>query len=447
MDIKNFKEKLFEQAKKEGFSEYELFYSNGKSLKVSIFKGELEKFSNSESGGISFRGIFNGKMGYSFCEKIDEDAISSLIKYAKENSIIISENEKEEIYQGDKEYKNVKTYYPELENIEVDEMIDYCLKMEKAVLEYDSRITTCNACVMAKSYGETYIANSKGLELNQKGNYIFAYTGALAKENEIVKSGMELFAGFDIKDFNPIEIGKKASEKAIKSLNAKSMLSGKYDIVFENECFTDLFSCFISSFYAENIQKGFSLLKNKLNTKIASDLITILDEPLMEKGYASTSFDSEGVACYNKCIVENGVLKTYIYNLKSAKKDNVKSTGNGFKNGFKGSIGTSVTNFYIKNGENSLENIIHNISNGILIKEVSGLHSGVNGISGDFSLLAEGFLIENGTLTKPLEQITVSGNYFNMMKNIKNLANDLKFSTSGIGSPSVFVGKLDIAGE
>ncbi len=411
MDIKNFKEKLFEMAKKEGFSEYELFYSNGKSLKVSIFKGELEKFSNSKSGGVSFRGIFNGKMGYSFCEKIDENTIPALIKYAKENAQIISEDEKEEIYKGDKEYKTIKTFYEDIENIQVDEMIKNCLEMEKAVLEYDSRIVSCNNCAMAKSSGETYIANSKGLELSKKGNFIFAYTGALAKENEETKSGMELFGGFDIKDFDAKKIGQKASQKALACLGAKSVgalakeneetksgmelfggfdikdfdakkigqkasqkalaclgaksvPSGKYNIVFENECFTDLFSCFIGNFYAENVQKGFSLFKDKLNTQIASNLINIADEPLMENGYNSTAFDSEGVACYNKNIIENGILTT-----------------------------------------------------------------------------------ENGILTTPVEQITIAGNYFEMLKNIKELANDLKFATSGIGTPSVFAGKLDISGE
>ncbi|MDE6357898.1 MAG: TldD/PmbA family protein, partial [Eubacteriales bacterium] len=173
----------------------------------------------------------------------------------------------------------------------------------------------------------------------------------------------------------------------------------------------------------------------------------VLDNPLIEKGYGSTSFDSEGVACFNKSVVEKGILKTYLYNLKSAKKDGVKSTGNGFKGGFKGSIGTNVTNFYIENGKTDFNEMIKNVSNGIFIKELSGLHAGVNGISGDFSLLAEGFLIENGKITTPVEQITIAGNYFEMMKNIKDLANDLKFSTSGVGSPSIFVGELDIAGE
>lgn len=447
MDIKIFKEKLFDLAKKEGFSEYEIYYSSGKGLKVSVFKGELEKFENAKSGGVSFRGVYNGKMGYSYSEKLDETVIPDLIKYAKENSEIINEEEKEEIYSGDKEYKEVKTYYEDLEKVEVDELINKCLEMEKAVFSYSDKIIGCNYCSASMSSGEMYIANSKGLELKKKGNYLVAFTSALAKDGEEIKSGVEVFAGFDINDFNPKKIGEKASEKAISNLGAKSVKSQNYNIVFENECFTDLFSCFIDSFFAESVQKGFSLLKGKLNKKITSDLITITENPLMEKGYSSTPFDSEGVACFNKTVVEKGILKTYLYNLKSAKKDDVKSTGNGFRGGFKGKVSTSITNFYIENGQTEVDEILKNVENGIYIKELSGLHAGVNGISGDFSLLAEGFLIENGKITKPVEQITIAGNYFEMMKNIKQLGNDLKFSTSGIGSPTIFVGELAVSGE
>lgn len=447
MDIKTFKEKLFNKAMENGFSDCELYYSNSKSIKISVFKGDIENFQNAASGGVSFRGFFDGKIGYSYVEKIDDSIVDNLIKYAKENAEIINEEEKEEIYIGDKDYKEVKTYYEDLEKIEVDTLIEKCLEMEKSVFDYDERITGCNYCVISKVSGETYIANTKGLELNKKGNYIFAYTNALAKDGEDIKSGMEVFAGFDINEINPKEIGRKASKKAISSLGAKSLKSGKYNIVFENECFTNLLSCFLGNFYAENIQKGFSLLKGKLNKQIASPLITVLDEPLMEKGYSSSSFDSEGVACFNKTIIENGILKTYLYNLKTAKKDGVKSTGNGFKDSYKGKISTSFTNFYIKNGEKTLYEILQNASNGIYVTDLSGLHSGVNSISGDFSLLSEGFLIENGKITLPIEQITIAGNFYEMFKNIKDIASDLKFSTSGIGSPSIYIGELMVAGE
>ena len=447
MDIKIFKDELFKKALEEGFSDCEIYFYSSKSIKVSVLKGEIEKFDNATTGGLSFRGFYNGKMGYSYTEQISEDVIDRLIQYAKENSQIINEEEKEEIYIGDKSYTPVRTFYDELENVDVDMLIEKALQIEKAALNYDKKIISCNYCIVGKSSSKIYISNTKGLELSKKDNYVVAYAGALAKENENIKSGFEIIAGFNIEDIDPIYIGETASKKALASLGATSLPSKKYNVIFENECFTDLLSCFLGSFCAESVQKGFSLLKGKLNEKIASDIITILDEPLKENGYNSNSFDSEGVACYNKTVVENGILKTYLYNLKTAKKDGVKSTGNGFKSGYKGKISISPTNFYIKNGEKPLNNIFENVKDGAYITELSGLHAGVNSISGDFSILANGYLIENGKKAKAIEQITIAGNFYDMLLNIEDIANDLKFSLNGVGSPSIFVGKLSISGD
>ena len=447
MDIKVFKDKLFKKALEQGFTDCEIYYYSGKSISVNVLKGEIEKFNNATNGGLSFRGFYNGKIGYSYTEQLSENVIDNLLQYAKENSEIINEEEKEEIYQGDTNYTPVKTFYDELEKVDVDILIKKALSIEKSVLSYDDKITSCNHCMVGKSFGEIYISNTKGLELSKKSNYVMAYASALAKENDVVKSGMEIKASFNIDDIDPAYIGETASKKALSYLNATSLPSKKYNIIFENDSFTDLFSCFLGNFCAESVQKGFSLLKGKLNKKIANDKITILDEPLMKDGYSSSSFDSEGVACYNKTVVENGILKTYLYNLKTAKKDGVKSTGNGFKGGYKGKIGISPTNFYIKNGTKSLDTLFENVKNGIYITELSGLHSGVNNISGDFSVLASGYLIENGKKAKAVEQITIAGNFYNMLLDIKDISNDLRFSLNGVGSPSVFVGELSVSGE
>ncbi|WP_250278047.1 TldD/PmbA family protein [[Clostridium] colinum] len=447
MDIKIFKEKLFKKALENGFTDCEIYYYSGKSQKISILNGEIEKFDNATSGGLSFRGFYNNKVGYSYTEQLSESIIDKLIQYAKENSEIINDEEKEEIYIGDKQYTPVKTFYEEIENIDLDTLIEKALAIEKATLNYDNRIISCNHCIVGKSFSHVYISNTKGLELNKKENYIMAYAGALAKENNIIKSGIDIICAFNINDINPTLIGENAAKKAISYLDATSLPSKNYNIIFENECFSDLLSCFLGNFYAENVQKGFSLLKNKLNQKIANDKITILDEPLMENGYSSSSFDSEGVACYNKTIVENGVLKTYLYNLKTAKKDGVKSTGNGFKNGYKGKVSISTTNFYIKNGDKPLDTLLEDLKDGIYITEISGLHAGVNSISGDFSILSNGYLIENGKKVKSVEQITVAGNFYDMLLNIKDIANDLKFTLNGVGSPSIFVGTLSVSGE
>lgn len=191
-------------------------------------------------------------------------------------------------------------------------------------------------------------------------------------------------------------------------------------------------------------------MKGKLNEKIASSVFTLVDDPYMEGGLASRSFDGEGVACKYKKVVDKGVLKTYLHNLKTAKKDGVETTGNAGKGSYKSSIGISPSNFYVEKGERDLNQMMADIDKGILITELQGLHSGLNSISGDFSLAALGFLIEGGKISRPVDQITVAGNYFEMLKDIEETGSDLKFGLPGgayIGSPSLRIKKLSIAGE
>ena len=160
-----------------------------------------------------------------------------------------------------------------------------------------------------------------------------------------------------------------------------------------------------------------------------------------------TPFDDEGVATFKKEVILKGTLKTLLYNLKTAYKAGVKSTGNGFKASYASPVSISSTNFYIEKGNKTFDELLKDVNEGVIITEFAGLHSGANSITGDFSLAAKGFYIKDGKKTFPIEQITVAGNYFDLLKNIKEIGNDLKFPMSSVGSPSVVLDELSIAGK
>ena len=445
MNINELKNSLFEKAREKGFKECEIYYSDNSSFKVSVYKGNIEKYQNSQSGGFCFRGLYDDKMGYYFSENVEDPDIESVVENAIENSRILTGEDKEFIFEGSKEYADVNVYNKKLADMTDDEKINAAFEMEKAAQKYDSRITV-NSSVVASGVSTVYISNTKGLELKEKSNYLMAYVEAMAEDKGETKEKGELWIGSDIDEFNPAMIAESAAEKVISSLGGNSVESGKKKVIIKNETFADILECFCGNFYADNVQKGFSLLKGRTGEKIAADNITVVDNPLLEKGYATTAFDSEGVATYSKNVIENGVLKTYLYNLKSAAKDGTKSTGNGFKAGFKGSVNTSTTNFYIKKGSMTPEEMAEFVGEGILITDVAGLHSGTNSISGDFSVAAEGFKIENGKIASPVNQITIASNFYDVLKNIEIIGCDLKFNSSAIGSPSVVVKDMSVAG-
>lgn len=446
MDIKTFKDKLLKKAIEKGFSKAEFFYQQINTKTVNVYKGQVEKIQNNIGGGFSFRGLYNENMGYYYSEVLNEEQLDYILEQAMENAQIISSREKELIYKGDKEYPVVNVYNPHLEKISVDDRIEACLKMEKTVLAYDSRVQAVNSSCITVGKSYTYIANTEGLDVNEGSSYLLAYVSCMAQQGESIKENGEIFIGRSWEELDPVKIGTRAAEKTVDSLNSTSVTSDSYGIIMENKCFADLMGCYVSNFYGENVLKGFSLLADKINTKIGSEQVTLVDEPLLEGGYSTTAFDSEGVATKNKVLVEKGVLKSYLHNLKSAAAMGQEPTGNGFKASFKGSVNTSETNLYIKPDKYSLEELTAKMGNGLLICEISGLHAGANSISGDFSLLAEGFRVENGRITTGVEQITIAGNFYDLLKDILAVGSDLEFNSSAIGSPSVYIKELSVAG-
>ncbi|MDP0493271.1 MAG: TldD/PmbA family protein [Fusobacterium sp. JB021] len=442
-----FIEKLFKKAKELKIEEFEVYYMSGENTTVKVFDSKIDSFSDNTNQGISFRGKFQDKMGYSYSESFEEEDIMFLINEAKENASII-ENTDEQIIFGEKcEYKETETYSKELEDITVDDMKDFLFKMESYVKSLDKRIKNINNCTFVIGKGERVIKNSKGIDLRDEGNFAYTVLSISVMEKDKIKTAYDFKIGKRFSDFDYKKLGDEVVKKAISKLDVINVSLDNDLCVVENLTFASLLGSMLGNFYAESVQKGISKLKGKLNEVIANENITLIDDPFLKDGYSNSSFDAEGVPTEYKEIIKDGVLKTYLYNLKTAKKDGVKSTGNASKGGYKGTIGTSCYNLYLKNGETSLEDLFKEIGNGVYITSFAGLHSGLNSISGDFSLAGEGFYIKDGKLDKGLNQITIAGNFYELLNNIKKLGNDFKFDSSGIGCPSLLIKGLNIESD
>ena len=418
MDKDKFIELVFKKAQEKNIEEFEIYFLSGGNTSLKVYEGKIENFSDSQNQGISFRGKFDGKMGYSYTESFTEDDADFLINEAGENASIIESEDEQIIYDGKGEYVPVETYNSNLENIKISQIENFLINMEKEAKNLNSRVKNINSCMFGMGKGE-----------------------------RIIKTGSDFKVGRKFEEFDFKKIAQNAVSDAVSKLNPISINLKESKCIIENMAFTSLIDSMAGIFSAEAVQKGVSLLKGKLGEKIAGEKFSLVDDPHLKDGEGSSSFDAEGVPTKYKELISDGILKTYLYNLKTAKKDGVNSTGNASKGGYKGTIGISSFNLYVKKGEKSFEELLKEIGNGILITDFAGLHSGLNSISGDFSLAAEGFLIKNGKKSAPLNQMTVAGNFFELLKDIDEVGNDLKFSLSSTGSPSVLIKKLHFSVE
>ncbi|MDD3477540.1 MAG: TldD/PmbA family protein [Candidatus Izemoplasmatales bacterium] len=434
-------DKLFEKALAKGLSDVQVYLNNSTQLSIEVFAGELDKYEIADTSSLTIRGVLNGKMGTYVTEVMDDSLIDGIVDHLIENAKVIDSLDDAIIYAGDKFYQPLEGLFnEELANKPVAEKIESVKQLDKLFHESDSRLT-----IAETMYSETtrsmMIQNTKGLKLYNKVNSAYLGGSVIVKDDKDQRTGFDIEITNEFSDFNPEKLAKEIVDSATEKLGAGPIASGPYEIVFDRGALATLLSAFSNIFSADAVHKGFSLLRGKLNEEVGSKLVTIVDDPFMKKSSSSRSFDDEGVATKYKELISAGVLKTYLHNLVTAKKDGVESTGNGLR----GNI--AAVNLKFLPGESSLDDILATVKHGVYITDVQGAHAGANPVSGDFSLQASGFVVNDGKKADPVALITVAGNFIAMLKDITMVANDLKMSYYGITCPSVKVKSMAVAGK
>lgn len=447
MDKQQFMDRLLAEAKAQGIDPTEVYFSAGSSFSAGAMNGNIDSYKVSTRQGLGLRGMYQGKMGYASTQAFDEEAIRQLIEGVKEGALLREDEGAEEIYEGDAEYPTVVSYDETLAQVPATAKLDAVLAIEKAALESVDTVKQCEGTQLSTMSGEVYLRNSYGLNLQHKDNAFIAYTGAIAKDGDSTSTGMAFKCGRDFAKLDVKQLGEEAAQEAASGLHAEPVPAGNYRMILRYDAMQSLLATFCGIFSAENAQQGLSLLKGREGEKIAADCVTLMDDPLLEGGFDSAPFDGEGVASKTKAVVENGVLKTLLHNRKTAKKQGVASTGNALRPGLSAPITVAPTNFFFKPGDKTLAELEADMSDGLVITDLSGLHAGANMTSGDFSLLSKGYLLKDGKHVQPVEQITIAGNFYDVLKNIRAIGSDLIFPASGVGSSSVDVGTLTAAGK
>lgn len=447
MTYQEFKTAVITVSEEMQVSNYELYYAESESTSVETYRQEVKEYSTENSMGVCYRCIVEGSTGYASTENLTGEEARSLVLRALENAKSIESGEQPILHKKGDTYATLPANTAKAPT--GAELTDAALALQKEMYAADSRVTDGTQSYVGYVRASYALYNSNGLDLEDKISYALGMGDALIPDGEDMYNGGKVKEG-NLEDLDMKEIAAQAVEDALSGIGAVSVSSGKYAIVFTSRAFSQLLTTFDPVFSAEEAQKGMSLLAGKEGERIAADIVTIVDDPLYRDSPVKRTFDGEGVATYQKNVVENGILKTLLHNLSTAAKAGVKSTGNGRKISYSSTVGVGPSNLYLKPVEGAREELLKAAGNGICIKEVSGLHAGANSITGDFSLLAEGYLFENGERTVPVKNITVSGNFFDVLKEIEKVGADLEFIRAmggRCGSPSVLVRDMTIAGK
>ena len=448
MNFNEFKELVIAECKALGIAEYELYYQAGSSTSVDTFQHSINEFTSADSGGLCFRCIVNGKMGYASTENLSASQAKAVVAKAVDNAVNLEAEEAVFLGEGGQEYEPLEDKSYALPTTE--ELIAKVLETTEKLYAADPMaVDGCQTQGIIET-SEVAIYNSKGLDLHRTSNA----SGLVAVG--VVSNGKEMSNDYQIKlgKLDEIDVDalvKKAVDGAKEKLGGEVAPTGQYPVVFSTEAMCSLLGAYSSIFNSEAAQKGLSKLAGKEGEVIAAPCVTLVDDPFHCDNPEPMNFDAEGSPTHKKAVIENGVLNTLLYNLKTAAVAGKKTTGNASKAGYDAAVGIRPFTMYLQGGDMTEEELLQKAGNGVYITSLGGLHAGADAISGDFSLQSSGYMIENGVKTRYVKSFTVAGNFYELLKNIAALANNCRLpramGSTTFGAPSVLVEGLSVAGK
>ena len=420
-------------AKKLGATDASVTVGNSISESVSFRNRVLDESNRSDSLAISIETYIGKKKSSISSSNLLDENLKTLISKCFETTKITPEDEFNSLPDKDLlagEIKNLNLY--DESHLENDKKIDYLRELEE-VASIDKKIVNTESG-FTENKSNFILANSDGFCNGYRSSSFSASCVTVAKDENSMERDYEFTSKCHLNDIiDPKNLGKIAAEQTIKKLSPKKIGSDKISIIFDKRIAKGLLSSFASAISSSAIARGTSFLKDKIDQQIFSSSINIFDKPDLVKGMGSQCFDSEGVKSEALKLVERGFLKGYLVDTYNGKKLNLRSNG---RSG-------GSTNLYFENGQISFEELLKIHSRSLYITETIG--HGTNLVTGDYSVGANGFLVENGELKYPVSEITIAGNFNDMFKSI-TLANDLDFKYS-VNSPTMMIEGMTVAGK
>ncbi|MDO8444747.1 MAG: TldD/PmbA family protein [Deltaproteobacteria bacterium] len=445
MEIIEKKNLILDEVRNKGLKEFEIYINATSSLSIESKEGKVDSFEVSRQAGASLRVFDKGRQGFSFCTDFGNGGIKRMVDDAALSCQHTTLDEFRVLPDMGSPIPSVSVYDEGMKDVLEEEKIDRAKALERAALSFDMRMKRVRKAAYSEAEYEVYLLNSKGIDVSHKGTYCSASISALAEEGSESEMGSDFDFSRSYKGLDVEKVGRRAAENGVQLLGGRRIKTVRCPVVLENSVAADFLGVLASSFIADSVQKGKSLLAGKIGTTVGSELLNVFDDGLYPGGLGTAPVDGEGLPRQRTPLIQSGILKGYLYDTYSAAKDKVKSTGNAVRGGIKAPPACGLTNLYIEKGDFSRDALFNTAGTGLFVTEVMGMHT-ANPVSGDFSVGAAGIWIENGKRAYPVKGVAIAGNVMDVLKSVTAVGSDLRFFGK-IGAPSLLISDLTISGE
>ena len=431
----------------QGGEQVEAVVLRSSDTEVRVYEGEIESFSSAQSQGVGVRVIVDGRQGFAYAGTLDDDVLAETVAEARDNAAFGEPDEFNGLAEPDGvAVAELDLYREGLLSVPTDDKISLAQQLEAAVKAADARITGVESAEYVDSVGDMAVVTSTGIRTSGRETACYVAAYVLAEEDGDTQTGFGFSVGREPSDLDVAKAAADAADRATRLLGATKPASGRVTVIFDPYVTAQFLAILGSTLSGEAVLKGRSLFADRIGETVGASQLTLVDDPTDARAFTAGETDGEGLATRRNVLIEGGTLRQFVHNTYTGRRSGTASTGSAIRGGFKSTPGAGCQAVSLLPGDLTQEALIAQVGDGILVQSVSGLHSGVNPVSGDFSTGAEGLRIAGGAVGEPLREFTIASTIQKMLGDVVAVGADLEWLPMSAAGVSLVIGDVTISG-
>lgn len=427
----------------------EAYVTHERDFYVKAYEGEVEAISSAEPRGAGVRLIAGGRVGFAYTTDLTESGLAAVVAQARENSASATTDEAAALADAWTAQPDDVPGLVDSDHVRTspDAKAAFTIELEQATRAVDPRIRTEEA-IYSDSDTEVAIATSTGVAGSYRRTDAWCYSVAIAEEDDDTQVAFEFDLARGLGSLDAEAIARRAAERALSILGAEKIPSTRMPVVFDPYTSGQFLGVIAAALTGEAVQKGRSLFAGRTGEQVAARSLSLIDDGRVAGAPGSAPWDAEGVPTRRTAVIEGGTLRSFLYDVTSARREGRGSTGNAARSGFKSAPHPAPTNLAFDTTGESRDEILASAGRALLVQDFHGVHSGTNPISGDFSVGATGRLIEGGELTQPVREVTIAAPMLDILARITAVGTDRRWLPFGgsYGGATTLVSEMTVAG-
>ncbi len=432
----------------------EVYVTRGSENEVRAYDGEVESLTSADSSGVGIRILLDGpggegrRLGFAWAGSLDPAVVQDTLLAARDNARFATPDPDVVLAEPDGVPSVEQDLWDDaVITVPMQDKIALALELERSTRGADPRVRQVSSADYSDSRVEVALASTTGIRSETRRTTAFVSVDAIAGEGADSQTGTGFSVGRSPTKLHPDEAQADAVLRATRLLGAQKARSARCTVVFDPRVVSTLLSVVGSALSGEAVVKGRSLFTGRIGESVANGEFTLTDDPTNSRAFSASSYDGEGLACRSNVLISDGVLRMFVYDTVSARRAQTHSTGSAVRGGFSGTPSAGCRALVLAPGTQSAEEILAAVGEGLYVQSVTGVHSGVNPVSGDFSVGAEGLMIRGGCLAEPVREVTVASTLQRMLQAVVAVGSDLRWLPGVAASQTLAIADMQLGGD